>query len=58
VPAQVAEQFPGGCVVLHAAGLPHDLRIDLAHRAGAVETGEQDPNLGGVEWRWLLISLL
>jgi hypothetical protein len=58
VPAQAAEQAPGSGVVDHAAGLADDLRVGFAQRDCIAEAGEQDPDLGGVQRRWRLVTLL
>jgi hypothetical protein len=58
VPAQVAEQPAGSRVVLHPARLADKPRIGLAQRGGSVETGQQDPDLGGVQRRGCLIAAL
>ena len=58
VPAQVAEQSAGSGVVLHPAGFADGLRVGLAQRGGAVEAGQQDPDLGGVQRRGCVIAEL
>ena len=58
MPAQAAEQPAGRGVVNRAARFADGLRVGFAQRAGAAEPAEQDPDLGGVQRRRCLVTLL